>query len=151
MVKYLPSYATRTITVLTAEVGTELSINAPANVIQGQSFEIFGVLQRIDTNEALNGEEIELWVDGIFVSSMLTDWVGTPAGPQPGAYQFFHSIVEPVGDHLLDVKFLGSEKPGLILGSSNARLRVGMAILQPIVAIVSAALGLAFIMVGCSK
>lgn len=126
MVTYLPSFATTTISVLTAEVGTTLSINAPADVIQGQPFEIFGTLQRTDTNAPLDGEEIELWVDGVFVSSMLTTVIGTPAGPAFGAYQFFH-IIADTGVHTLEVKFLGSVRPGLALGSSSASRRIGLA------------------------
>jgi len=119
MVTYLPTTASRSITVLTAEVGTKLGINAPAEVIQGVSFEIFGSLQRIDTMDPLDGEEIELWVDDVFVSSMLTTIIGTPVGPAYGAYQFFHSLAD-TGPHTLEVRFLGSVRPGLILGASKS-------------------------------
>ena len=122
MVKYLASTASTTIQVLTAEVGTTLSINAPANVTQGQPFDIFGVLQRIDNMQTLDGETIELWVDGVFISSMLTDWVGTPVGPSPGAYQFFHSI-SAEGVHTLEVFFRGVTGA---LGASSAQASVGV-------------------------
>ncbi len=125
MVTYLSSFNTTTIQVLTAEVGTTLGINAPAEVIQGVSFEIFGSLQRIDTMAPLDGEEIELWVDGLFVSSMLTTTVGTPAGLAYGAYQFFHTLVD-TGLHTLEVRFLGSERPGLALRPSSAFRGVGL-------------------------
>ncbi|GAI43934.1 unnamed protein product, partial [marine sediment metagenome] len=86
MVLYLPSTGTAIIQVLSAEVGTTLSINAPAEVIQGQSFDVFGVLQRVDTGEALAGEEIEFWQDGLFISSTLT--------ASDGSYLFTHSIID---------------------------------------------------------
>ena len=147
MVTYLPSSDTTTITVLTAEVGTTLSISAPVEVIQGVSFDTFGVLQRIDTNAALDGETIELWVDGIFIDSMVTKYIGTPAGPQNGAYLFTH-IIADTGPHTLEARFLGSERPGLVLGPSQTTKGLGviMAVLQPIVAVVSAVLGAALVM-----
>lgn len=117
MVTYLPQQASRTITVLSAEVGTTLTIDAPAEVIQGISFEIFGVLRRVDTNAPLPDETIEFWQDGLYISSMLTALDGT--------YLFTHSIVD-TGSHTLSVRFTGSVRPGLALSPSSAFRGIGL-------------------------
>ncbi len=142
MVLYLPSTGTAIIQVLSAEVGTTLSINAPAEVIQGQSFDVFGVLQRVDTGEALAGEEIEFWQDGLFISSTLT--------ASDGSYLFTHSIID-TGPSTLVVRFTGSERPGLILGKSQASTGVRLAVLEPVWIAASVALGVTLAMLGYSK
>jgi len=123
MVNYLPSQASTQITVTTLNVGTTLSINAPANIIQGQPFDIAGVLQRSDTNMPLNGETIELSIDGSIVASTVTATMGTPAGPQEGMYSFTQTI-EETGTHSLVVDFAGSTRPGLTFLPSLARTGV---------------------------
>ena len=76
---------------------------------------MFGVLQRADTNATLNDKLIELWIDGLIRESMLTTTIGTPMGPQSGAYLFTRSI-SASGDHELKVKFPGTET----LAASNS-------------------------------
>ncbi len=105
-------------------ISTKISISVPSNVSSGESFEVFGVLQRADTNATLNGETIQLWIDGVHVASTVTTIIGTPMGPQDGAYLFTRSISSD-GEHMLEVKFLGSTSSGLMLGASNAVLNLG--------------------------
>ncbi len=106
------------------DIPTKISIFTPSNVSSGESFEVFGVLQRADTNATLNGETIQLWIDGVHVASTVTTIIGTPMGPQDGAYLFTRSISSD-GEHMLEVKFLGSTSSGLMLGASNAVLNLG--------------------------
>ena len=103
------------------DVPTKLSLFTPSNVASGESFEVFGVLQRSDTNAALNGELIELWIDGLIRESMLTTTIGTPMGPQDGAYLFTRSI-SASGTHTIEVRFPGSSASGVWKMSSNAVL-----------------------------
>ncbi len=114
IVQFLSSFATTTITVLTAEVETTLTIIAPASTLQGQPFLIEGVLKRIDTNAPLEGENIVLSYNGIPLGTVLTRSLeGTIK------YQAIVQIPD-AGEYTLRADFAGSTRAGLTLGASSA-------------------------------
>ncbi len=106
------------------DVPTNLSISAPSNVNAGSSFGISGVLQRADTSAGINNETVELWVDGVFRTSMLTTTGWTPSGPFEGAYIFVTSL-SGGGVHALEVIFRGSSVSGVWMMASNAVMTLG--------------------------
>lgn len=120
MVTYLPTTASRSITVLTAEVGTILTIWAPASVIQGQPFLVEGQLKRADTDELLAGENIVL------------SYNGTPLGTTQtrsleGTIKYQATVqIDVVGAYTLTANFVGSTRPGLTLGPSSAFRGIGL-------------------------
>ena len=135
MVQYLSSFATRTITVLTAEVGTTLTIIAPASTIQGQPFMIEGVLARGDTGAPLLGESIVLSYNGNPLGTTLTRAIEASV-----KYQAVVQIDE-VGDYTLRADFVGSTRAGLTLGASGAFTRIGLALpgILPLLVLVAGA------------
>jgi len=141
MVNYLPQTATTTITVLTAEVGTTLTIWAPAEVIQGQPFLIEGQLKRADTGALLAGEEISISYNG-------THLVTTPTRSIEGTIKYQAAVqIDEVGLFTLTASFAGSTRPGLVLGPSKAPRGVGVSLLpaQVILALLAASLGLGLV------
>lgn len=117
MVTYLSTTASRTIQVLTAEVGTILTIFAPTSVVQGQPFLINGELRRADTNQVLAGETITAYHNGVLIGSDVT--------AISGEYNI-DAVINEVGTYTLTVNFAGSTRPGLALGPSSAFTRVGL-------------------------
>lgn len=117
MVNYQSSYATRTIAVLAAEVGTTLSILAPASVTQGAIFEIYGQLTRDDTGAAIQNASIALSLNGSSLGSAVTD--------MQGVYRIAASISDP-GTYTLRADFAGMTVPGLVLGPSSASRGIGL-------------------------
>lgn len=147
MVRYLPSYATRSITVLTAEVGTTLTIIAPSSTIQGQPFLIEGVLKRVDTNAPLDGENIVLSYNGVNLGTVLTRSI-------EGSIKYQAQVqIDDVGEYTLRADFAGSERPGLALGVSSVSKGIGVSFLQvPVVEILaSTVLGIALVIWGYRK
>ncbi len=147
MVQYLSSFATRTITVLTAEVGTTLTISAPASTIQGQPFLIEGVLKRVDTNAPLDGENIVLSYNGVNLGTALTRDI-------EGSIKYQAQVqIDDVGEYTLRAEFAGSTRPGLTLGPSNASKGLGVSLLQvPVVQILaSTVLGIGLVMLSFRK
>jgi len=141
MVNYLPQTATTTITVLTAEVGTTLTIWAPAEVIQGQPFLIEGQLKRADTGALLAGEEISISYNG-------THLVTTPTRSIEGTIKYQAAVqIDEVGSFTLTASFAGSTRPGLFLGPSQAPRGVGVSLLtaQVILALLAASVGLGLV------
>jgi len=88
MVTLLPSTATRTITVLVAEVATTLTIVAPASVAEKEYFIVQGQLTRSDTGEAIPNMTIDVRYNGNAFGWAITDTQGvykvTSAIPEPG-------------------------------------------------------------------
>ncbi len=127
MVTYLASLATTSISIITSEVATNLTISAPTTpIIQGQSFIINGVLTRADTGVPLVGEEISLSYNGTSLGTALTqDLEGSIK------YQAEVSIAE-VGEFTLTASFAGATRPGLTLGASTARTLAKIPGFQPI-------------------
>lgn len=120
MVTYLSSFATRTIQVLTAEVGTTLTISAPASVIQGQPFRVEGVLKRVDTGTPLEGENIVLSYNGTILTTAQTRYV-------EGAVKYQADVqIDEMGSFILRADFAGSTRAGLVLGPSGAFMRIGL-------------------------
>lgn len=120
MVQYLSSYATRPITVTTAEVGTTLTITAPASVLQGQPFLIEGVLKRVDTNAPLAGENIVLSYNGIPLGTTLTRSL-------EGSIKYMATVqIDDVGSYTLRAEFAGATRAGLTLGASWASRGIGL-------------------------
>jgi len=147
MVQYLSSFATRAITVLTAEVGTILTITAPASTIQGQPFLIEGVLKRVDTNAPLDGENIALSYNGVNLGTVLTRDI-------EGSIKYQAQVqIDDVGEYNLRAEFAGSTRPGLTLGPSNASKGLGVSLLQvPMIEILaSTVLGIGLVMLSFRK
>jgi len=147
MVQYLSSFATRAITVLTAEVGTILTIIAPASTIQGQPFLIEGVLKRVDTNAPLDGENIVLSYNGVNLGTVLTRDI-------EGSIKYQAQVqIDDVGEYNLRAEFAGSTRPGLTLGPSNASKGLGVSLLQvPMIEILaSTVLGIGLVMLSFRK
>ena len=134
MVTLLPSTATRPITVLTAEVGTILTIIAPDEIIQGQSFRISGALRRVDTSQLLVGETISASFNGTSVGGDVTG--------SDGSYNI-DAVINEVGFYTLTSNFAGSTRPGLTLGASEAKRGLSVSMPTPLTAIVSIVLPIA--------
>lgn len=117
MVNYLPSSASRTITVLVSEIGTTLTIDAPAEVTPGASFEIFGQLTRNDIGAAIPNASISISYNGTPLGSVTTD--------MQGVYRIPASLPGP-GTFTLRAAFAGMTVPGLTLGASSASRRIGL-------------------------
>ena len=133
MVQYLPSSATRAITILTAEVGTTLTVVAPTEVIQGQPFSISGALRRVDTNQLLVGETISASFNGTLIGSDITG--------ADGSY-YIDAVINDVGAYTLTANFAGSTRPGLTLGSSKASIPIALGeITTPVMVLGVAVLG----------
>ena len=139
MVNYLPQTATRTITVITLEVGTTLTITAPSEVVQGGAFGISGYLTRNDTGAGIPGATVTLSYNGTLLGSDTTSI--------EGHYLFTGAIIPEPGTFILTASFAGSTRPGLILGSSQAPRGVGVSLLpaQVILALLAASLGLGLV------
>ncbi|GAG67015.1 unnamed protein product, partial [marine sediment metagenome] len=105
MVQYLPSQATAEINVITSEVGTVLTLIAPAEVVQGEQFRLSGELRRADTNGLLSGETITAVFNGTALGSDTT---------MGGTYNI-DGVINDVGLYTITVNFAGSTRPGLVL------------------------------------
>lgn len=138
MVNFLPSQATTTITVTVLDVATNLTISAPASVIQGQLFTISGQLTRADTGAALVGETILVSYNGQMRGSPVTD--------VQGAYTL-NTLIPEAGSFTLMANFEGSTRPGLTLLPSQAPRGVGVSLLseQVILALLAASVGLGLV------
>ena len=111
MVTLLPSSATRTIQVITAEVGTLLDIFAPDQITQGVSFRVTGTLRRVDNLQVLQGEEIIVSVNGTELGRDTTTI---------GGDYLVDAVLPNIGTFTLEAKFLRSVRPELTLGASRA-------------------------------
>ena len=145
MVQYLPSSATAQINVITSEVGTVLTLTAPAEVIQGQPIRLSGELRRSDNNTLLSGETITAVFNGTTFGSDTT---------MNGTYNI-DGVINDIGTYTLTVNFAGSTRPGLVLSPSQIIRRIGIgmeAITPPMMVVASAAiLGAILVRVGLSK
>ena len=143
MVQYLPSSATATITVLTAEVGTVLTLTAPTEVIQGQLIRLSGELRRADNNTLISGEIITAVFNGTPIGSDTT---------MNGTYNI-DGVINDVGTYTLRVDFAGSTRPGLVLRPSQILRNIGISMqaITPMVVVASALLGAILVRVGLSK
>ena len=117
MVQYLASFASRPITVAVSQVGTTLSINAPAQVTQGEVFNVYGQLTRNDTGAAIPNATISVSYNGSPVGSVITDL--------QGVYTIPASIPSP-GTYTITSNFAGMTVPGVTFGSSIASTLVGL-------------------------
>lgn len=106
MVTLLPSQATRNISVAELDVGTSLSISAPASVAQGAGFEISGILLRNDTAGPVPYVSIALSYNGTSLGSATTglygDYSKSVSIPSVGAFTLTASFAGASG-------FMGSE------------------------------------------
>ena len=130
MVTLLPSTATRTITVLAAEVATKLTIVAPASVVEKEYFIVQGQLTRGDTGEAIPNMTIDVRYNGNAFGWALTD--------MQGVYKVTSAIPEP-GTVTLKAVFEGAE--GYAASEAKRGLTVGVP--TPLTAIVSIVLPIA--------
>lgn len=106
-----PSSASRGITVEAADVGTTLTISAPASVQIGQSFAITGILTRNDTGGPVQGASIALKYNGTGLGSASTGVDG----------DYLRSVSLPAaGSYTLRAEFAGMNVGGLALGASSA-------------------------------
>ena len=143
MPTYLPTTAQTTINILPLEVGTSLTISAPPSAIEGQPFNVTGMLTRDDTGAGLPGETISPSYNGVTLADVQTQ--------ADGSYSFTMSIAE-AGSFTLTVGFAGSTRPGLRLGPSVARATIGaMATLIPLYASVIVAVALVSLSLIMSK
>jgi len=117
MVNYLPSQATTQITVSALEVATSLTISAPANVVQGQSFPISGILTRNDTGFPIPNAQINVLYNGTPIGSGTTG--------VDGDYLITGSI-PAMGTFTLTANFAGATMPGLRLLPSMAKTGVAL-------------------------
>lgn len=117
MVQYLASSVSRPITVVVAQVGTTLSIIAPAQVTQGEVFDVYGQLTRNDTGVAIPNATISLTYNGSPIGSAVTDL--------QGVYTIPVSIPSP-GTYTLTANFAGMTVGGVTFGSSIATTVVGL-------------------------
>ncbi len=154
MVIYNPSQNTRTIKVITPEVDTSLTIDAPAEVIAGEPFLIEGTLSRTDLNIGLSGETILLsHVD------LTGNWVSLGTATTGGLagsikYQKETSISVPSEiPYVLKAEFTGSTRSGLSLGASNALASISLELSQnvPLMIAATAILGTILMAFGLSK
>lgn len=120
MVYFKPDTATRTITVITPEVETTLTILAPASVLQSDPFLIEGTLKRVDTNAPLAGENIVLSYNGTPLGTTLTRSL-------EGSIKYMATVqIDDVGSYTLRADFAGSTRAGLTLGASWASRGIGL-------------------------
>ena len=141
MVQYLASSASRSITVIPLEIGTTLSIVAPDQITQGDTFTIQGQLTRNDTGAAISGATISVGYDGSSLGSVVTDMVGVYTIP---------AAIPNVGTFTLTANFAGMTVPGLTLGASYASKGIGLVepgLVSPLVVLVAVALGVGLLVV----
>jgi len=143
MVNYLPSSRTTPITVTSLDVGTTMTIDAPASVPQGQPFLISGQLKRVDTGASLAGELITLSYNGTPLGSTTTRLIGETIKYEAQVQ------IDAVGTHTLTAGFAGSTRPGLSMSPSSASRGVGVGLIlsQEIVTLIAAAIGGALVLV----
>ena len=117
MVNYLPSQASTQITVTALEVATTLSISAPANAVQGQSFNVSGILIRNDTGFPITNVPINVLYNGTPIGTVNTgvdgDYLITGSIPTEGTYT-------------LTANFAGATMPGLTLLPSTAQTGIAL-------------------------
>ena len=144
MVQYLPSSATATINVLTSEVNTVLSLTAPTEVVQGESFRMSGELRRADNNQIMPGETITAVFNGTVLGSDITAGDGT--------YNI-DGVIPDVGSYTLTLNFAGSIREGLTFGASKSiwNLAVGQEWVAPITIVVTATLSAILLAIGLKK
>jgi hypothetical protein len=130
MVTLLPSTATKTITVLAAEVATTLTIVAPASVTEKEYFIVQGQLTRSDTGEAIPNMTIDVRYNGNAFGWALTD--------MQGVYKVTSAIPEP-GTVTLKAVFEGAEG----YAASEAQSRISVSVPAPLTAIVPIVLPIA--------
>lgn len=120
LVNYLPSQATKNITVTSLDAATNLTITAPSTIPQGQPFIVSGVLKRSDTGSPLAGEEISLSYNGTSLGTTQTQ-------DQEGSIKYQIQVqIDTVGTFTLRANFAGSTRPGLVLRPSMAQTIVGV-------------------------
>lgn len=119
MVTYVSSYAQTPITVLPLEVGTTITITAPASVVQGTPFTVSGRLTRNDTGAGIPGQTVYLEYD--------TTPIGMPPVTDAGGYYSMTAQIDEVGSWYLTIGFYGATVEGLTLGPSSASMRIGLA------------------------
>jgi len=147
MVQYLASLATTTINVITSEVGTILTISAPAEVVQGEPFIIEGQLKRADTGVSLTGETISLSFNGTSLGTTTTRDI-------EGVIKYLTTVqIDTVGSYTLTANFAGSTRPGLVLRPSRGiwSVNIGTGMTVPLMIGVTAVLGVVLLTVGLSK
>lgn len=112
--------ATRSITVneVADLIYTSLTGQAPTQVAQGASFNVSGVLKRLDDNAPIAGATIRLYEDGTLKKT------GTTASD--GSYAINHSIADQ-GTYEIKAEYPGSG--GLGLGEVSPVVKTGLLIL----------------------
>ena len=126
MVTFLPSSASATIQISPLEVGTNLTISAPASATEGSPFQVTGTLTRVDSGAGIDGETITFTYNGTTLGNTTTNPDGT--------YQFTTQISES-GSFTITAQFNGSTRPGLVLKGSKATTGVSTTITDYIVPI----------------
>lgn len=117
MVNYLPSQATTQITVAAINVATTLSISAPPNIVQGQSFNISGILIRNDTGIPISNAPIDVRFNGSPFGSGTTGIDGD---------YLINGSIPTVGTFTLTADYAGETRPGLTLLPSFAKTGVAL-------------------------
>ena len=118
MVTLLPSEASRQIAIYAAEVSTSLSIDAPPDAFEDQTFQVTGKLTRDDTEEGIANQPIDLYSGPSLLATAQTSATGW--------YTFNVSIATP-GTYTLKAEFDGADVEGYIkrLNGSSARMTIG--------------------------
>jgi len=129
MVTYLETSATKSITVLSLEVGTTLTITAPSEVVQGIAFGISGYLTRNDTGAGIPNATVTLSYNGTLLGSDTTSI--------DGHYLLTGSVMYDLGTFTLTAYFAGST--GLGASSAFKGIRLGEPSLLPLLALLGIA------------
>ena len=130
MVTLLPSTATKTITILLADVATSLTISAPSSAKKGASFPVSGILIRNDTGGPVPYASITLSYTGTNLGSTTTGVDG----------DYLKTVsIGAEGTFALKANFAGGS--GYAASEAQRGISVGMP--TPITAIVSIVLPIA--------
>ncbi len=150
MVTYLESSATATVTVITDEVATTLTLTVPtADIVQGVSFRMSGELRRADNDQILPGQSIiaEYTLNNIVYE------LGSDITAGDGSYNIDGFIFD-VGTYTITAKFNETTTDtGITLGASNAlaTIRMGLSLNAPLAIAATAVLGAILMAFGLSK
>ncbi|MBA7703816.1 hypothetical protein ES703_112611 [subsurface metagenome] len=80
------------------DIPTKMTISAPKRAVEGDAFRVRGRLRRADNNRALGDQEIDLYYDGYYIDSKITD--------KRGRFEFYIVIYE-YGVYVLTGRFEG--------------------------------------------
>jgi len=144
MVIYNPSSATTTVSVVSAEVETVLTITSSnPEPVQGEGFTLAGELTRADTGALLSGERISFTATDQDLN--VTDLGETTTRDIGGTVRYEHVVqLLTTGEYVIRADFTGSERLGFTLRPTFkvAGVDIGASMTVPLVIGGITALGL---------